>query len=106
MNPWLMKLCWYAFVVLVVFGLGYGLSYQTTYPKMVKKDSEITSLNTSLKTLGEQRKADQATLALLRKNNAATARETAALRLSLSAALAKNRKWADQTVPQEVQDAL
>ena len=39
-------------------------------------------------------------------NLAAIARKVASLRLSLDAALAANRGWADQPVPKEVQDAL
>lgn len=58
------------------------------------------------KAAQEQRKRDGALLARRTAEKAATAREMASLRASLGAALAKNREWAEQPVPQEVQDAL
>jgi F0F1-type ATP synthase membrane subunit b/b' len=48
-------------------------------------------------------------LASLRQKNAAAARETASLRLSLAVAIAakpENSAWAAEPVPQEVLDAL
>lgn len=48
----------------------------------------------------------QATSARRERQRAATARQEAAARHRLDAALAKSPEWADQPVPQEIQDAL
>lgn len=52
------------------------------------------------------RKQADAALVLLRQKNAATAREMALARASLDAALAAERAWAEQPVPEGVRNAL
>lgn len=106
MTAWLTHLVWYALGALVILGLGTGLGYRLTYPKIVAQKQQITVLDAALKTAGEQRKLDQAALAFRAEKNRAAAREMASLKLQLSDALARNRAWAEQAVPQEVQDAL
>ena len=49
---------------------------------------------------------NQATLAALRRKNAATARAGASAAASLAAASAANPSWASEPVPKGVQDAL
>lgn len=69
-------------------------------------ESRIAQLAVEIESLQELRKVDQAALASARREKAAIARKMASLKLSLDAALAANRAWADQPVPKEVQDAL
>lgn len=67
---------------------------------------ENATLTQALKRAEQQRKDDAATLALRAKENAATARKTAALEQSLAAAVRQERVWADEAVPEAVRKAL
>lgn len=67
---------------------------------------QITVLSDQIKSAQEQRKLDQATLALRAIEKSAIARKTAFTRASYATAAASSPEWAQQPVPQEVQNAL
>lgn len=100
----------------IAFGLavaGLGLHAYVQKQRLESAKLELASAEAKIGTLADEleraqalRKLDQAALALARREKAAIAREMASLRLSLDAALAANRAWAEQPVPKEVQDAL
>ena len=85
---------------------GAGLLLKRSYAKNGQQAEQITALNGAVKRASEQRKLDQATLGRLAQKNAAAARESALLSQQLQRSLFENREWADQPVPQGVQDAL
>lgn len=96
---------------LAVAGLGLHAYVQkqrlaATRVELAVAESEVSRLTAEIAGLQELRKADQAALASAQRDRAAIARKVASLRLSLDAALAANRGWAEQPVPKEVQDAL
>lgn len=93
-----------AALVLALAGVGYLLKGQIA--KNGEQSQTIDTLTTALETADKQRKADQALLARRAREKAAIARESASLRLKLDRALAANPDWANQPVPQGVQDAL
>lgn len=91
---------------LVLLGLGAGATYYLMAGKLAASRAERDTLAQALAVAAKQRKADQALLARRAAANASAARESAALRQRLDAALFANREWADQPVPAAVRESL
>lgn len=94
----------YAVAAAVIAALAAGW-YRTAGHLAVAEQSRDT-FRDALKEAGEQRRRDTALLARRSAAAAQAAREAAALRIRLQAALDANKAWADQPVPQAVQEAL
>lgn len=93
-----------AALMLLLTGVGYSLKAQIK--KNGAQATKITALEDVLEAAATQRKADQALLARRAREKAAIALEMASTRQQLDRALAANPDWANQPIPQEVQDAL
>lgn len=92
--------------LVVVLGGGLFVVGKAKVEQATRHTAEMTAMQNAVESLYKAREADQATLARLRQKNAATARKTAFLAHSLSAATAANPAWAAQPIPKEVKDAL
>lgn len=92
-----------AFVLLGWFGVH---QYRARVAENAAYTVAVERLGTALRTSQEARKRDGAALALLRRENARIARETALAGQALDAAAAQAPEWAAESVPEEVQRAL
>lgn len=96
-----------ALVAALVLALGAsGLLLKAQIKKNGAQAAQMQALTEAAERSAKQRKKDQALLARRAAENRAAALERASTQAALAAALAQNREWADQPVPQEVQDAL
>lgn len=93
-------------VLLVASILTAGILAKQLFEQRAVHVAEKQQMVGSILALQDARKRDQATLALLRRKNAATAREMASAGASLERALAAEPAWADQPVPEEVRRVL
>lgn len=92
--------------LVVVLGGGLFVVWEGKLQQAATHKAEMVAMQSALQSLYKAREADQATLARLRQKNAATARKTAFLGLSVGAAIGANPDWATQPLPKEVKDAL
>jgi hypothetical protein len=81
-------------------------AYKFLAPRAAAVKDERDRLAQALDASEKQRKADAAVLTRRSAANAAAARESARKAEQLEDALERNRAWADQPVPKDVQDAL
>ena len=95
-----------AVAVLALLLAGTGAMLHKQIGRTATAKAELSQAKEALEQAAEAMKRSRATSAQAAKEKAALARRSAALRLELDAALAKNRAWADQQVPEEVQRAL
>lgn len=93
-----------AVLALLLAGSG-GMLYRQI-GKTAAAKAELEQAVAALEHAQEAAKRNRAASAKAAKEKAAMARKSALLRMELEAALAKNREWAEQTVPEEVQRAL
>lgn len=93
-----------AALTLALAGSGYAL--KRSYVANGAQKTKITGLEDTIKAQQAQDKRNRALIAKAAKETAAAKAEAVRKAAALDDALARNREWADQPVPQEVQDAM
>lgn len=93
-----------AALTLALAGSGYAL--KRAYAANGEQAGRIEQLEANLAAAEKQKAKDRALISKHAKENAKAKAESDRLRVKLDDALSKNRDWADQPLPQEVQDAL
>lgn len=92
--------------ILTACGIAMGYALKAEYQKNGRLREQVSVTTEALeRARSAQKRADRA-LVLRERARAAAAREQALLRQRLEDALTTHRQWAEQPVPQEVQDAL
>lgn len=89
---------------LALAGSGYLL--KRSYAANGAQKTKIEQLVEAQRVADAQAVKDRALITKRSRENAAAAAAFAKQRSALEAALARNAVWADQSIPQEVQDAL
>ncbi len=85
---------------------GSGVLLKRSYATNGKQATEITALQDAAKVMQEQARKDRVLITKHAQAKVLLQNKADRLRADLDHSLSANREWADQPIPQEVQDAL